>query len=475
MSDSTFALLIACSVSPLAGAAILTAVSRVALGRAIACIAAGIPVLCAAAIFAGDHHRQVRSLLIADGMNAVPMLLFAILALVSLMVSPKQDAHPRSLAGMLVTTAGTLAAYAADNLILFFVAWVVSMLPFLFGTSERSSTGRARLPGIVLVGSALALFGAMVTIEWTVTGAADPWSMTALAASGWHGSRWVFGLLMLAVFLRKGIFPLHSWVPAAFAGGPLIGAGLLFNGHLGAFLLARMVVPLTPEIARDLFPLLSNLALITAAYAALLAISERSPRRLMGLLAVSQASCILAGLESAKAEGVSGALIQWLVVGAGSTGLIAVYRLIETRYSGDLEGRDFLGLAERFPRLAVSFAVCGLAIVGLPGTLGFCAEDLLLHGLLESNSWIGLAQPLATALNAITMVRLFSRLFMGKRHGDAIPVPDALPRERWALAALVVFLVIGGLAPRMFVSVDFVTATYLTQTAASTGEAGSGQ
>jgi NADH-quinone oxidoreductase subunit M len=223
-----------------------------------------------------------------------------------------------------------------------------------------------------------------------------------------------------------------------------------------------------------LFPALSNLALFTAVYAALLAVSERSPRRLLGLLAVSQASCILAGLESAKPEGVSGALIQWLVVGAGVTGLVAVYRLIETRYGGNLEGREFLGLAERFPRLAVSFAVCGLAIVGLPGTLGFCAEDLLMHGLLESKPWIGLAQPLATALNAITMVRFFARLFMGRRHGDALPLPDALPRERWALAAVVAFLVIGGLAPRLFVSVDSAATDYLSRTA-SGGETGSGE
>jgi NADH-quinone oxidoreductase subunit M len=451
----------------------------------IASAATGVSVLCAAAQFLGSSGRHVRSLLIADGLNAVPMALFAILAFLSIVLSPRQDAAPRSLAGMLVTTSGTLAAYAADNLILFFVAWVVSMLPFLLSSADRAaphgtrtpaqdSAGRARLPGIVLVGSALALLAAVILIELTVTGAADPWSMTGLAASEWQGSRWLFALLMLAVFLRKGMFPLHSWVPASFAGGPLIPAGLLFNGHLGAFLLARMVVPLTPEIARELFPILSTLALITAAYAALLAVSERRPRRLLGLLAVSQASCILAGLESAKPEAVSGALIQWLVVGAGTTGLIAVYRLIETRYGGNLEGREFLGLAERFPRLAVSFAVCGLAIVGLPGTLGFCAEDLLLHGLLESNSWIGLAQPLATALNAITMVRLFARLFMGRRHGDALALPDALPRERWALAALVAFLVIGGLAPRMFVSVDSVATTYLTQTV-SGGEAGSGQ
>ncbi len=99
------------------------------------------------------------------------------------------------------------------------------------------------------------------------------------------------------------------------------------------------------------------------------------------------------------------------------------------------------------PGFAVFFAICGLALAGLPGTLGFVAEDLLFHGALESNPMLGLALPLATAINAITILRLLARLFLGRPANSVPAVPDARPPERWALTACSVFLIAGGLWP----------------------------
>ena len=44
-------------------------------------------------------------------------------------------------------------------------------------------------------------------------------------------------------------------------------------------------------------------------------------------------------------------------------------------------------------------------------------------------------------------MRLFSILFLGVLPKHVIDIPDALPRERWPLAACVVFLIFGGLMP----------------------------
>lgn len=126
------------------------------------------------------------------------------------------------------------------------------------------------------------------------------------------------------------------------------------------------------------------------------------------------------------------------------------YRAIEARLGEHISLAKYLGLASQMPRLAVFFAVCGLTLVGIPGTLGFFAEDLLLHGTLESHPQIGLLLPLAMALNAIHIFRLFARLFLGSR-GSKVPLPDALPRGHWALAACVLFLVLGGLMPGRFI------------------------
>lgn len=172
---------------------------------------------------------------------------------------------------------------------------------------------------------------------------------------------------------------------------------------------------------------------------------------MLALLCVSQASFILAGLATANAEGITGALIHWMVVAAASTGLICIIRVLEVRVSDVENPTGYLGLAIKVPRLATFFFVCGLALIGLPGTLGYCAEDLLFHGALENHPWIGLVLPVATACNAINFIRLFGLLFLGVLPKHVIDIPDALPRERWPLVACVVFLVFGGLLPAVVI------------------------
>jgi NADH:ubiquinone oxidoreductase subunit 4 (subunit M) len=45
-------------------------------------------------------------------------------------------------------------------------------------------------------------------------------------------------------------------------------------------------------------------------------------------------------------------------------------------------------------------------------------------------------------------MRLYSVLFLGVLPKNVIEVPDALPRERWPLTALMMILIVGGLYPR---------------------------
>ena len=140
-----------------------------------------------------------------------------------------------------------------------------------------------------------------------------------------------------------------------------------------------------------------------------------------------------------------------------------LFRSLEARYPAVAEPNGYFGLATRTPRLATFFAICGLALVGLPGTLGFAAEDLLFHGSLESHPLLGLTLPIATALNGITIYRLFARLFLGRATVQTPAVPDALPGERWGLSAAVVFLVAGGILPSALVALREPAAEHIVQ------------
>lgn len=408
--------------------------------RRVAVAAAAAAVLCfllaAWEVAAAGHGALLDPLaawLKADGLDAVPMAFFSVLTLLVLVLAPRCDAAPRPLAGMLLLAAATQAAYAAANLGMLAAAWWVTGLPFmlrLFGGEPGQ-----RMMQRFLTASNVALTAAVVLLQ----------RVEMDEASRIGGV--VFSLMILAVMLRKGVFPVHGWVVGAFERGPLLPLVLLFNGHLGALLTARAQAAALPEAAPPVLAVLSTAALATALITSLRGFAERKPRRLLALLCVSQASFILAGLATGNDQGITGGLLHWLVVAAASTGLVCVVRVLEARASGIADPAGALGLAVKAPRLAAFFLVCSLALVGLPGTLGYCAEDLLFHGALQNHVLLGLALPVATAFNAINVIRLYSILFLGVLPKHVIDIPDALPRERWPLVVCVVFLIAGGLFP----------------------------
>jgi len=372
------------------------------------------------------------------------MVLFSCLTLGAMLVLPRRDCNSRTIGGILFLLGSTLLAYSAENLLVLLLAWILSTVPFFLAQWFRAVTWRPRM-ALLLSSIALALAIALI--------AADGHAMSIEGLKGQGpGGMAVFGLLVVAVISRKGICPAHAWVADAVEGGPLIPTALLLNGHFGALLVAKLIVPLFPHTARNLFPVLSYLAIATALYIAVRALTENSPRRLLALIALSQSACILAGLESETVEGITGALVHWIVVTVSTMGLFGVLRLLEVRFGENLTASRHLGLAEHAPRLAVFFIVFGLALVGLPGTLSFCSQDLLIHGTLASHPLTGLLLPIATAMNAVSVFRLFARLFLGRRRTGFTVMADALPRERWILTLGVLFVVLGGLFPNAIVA-----------------------
>ena len=424
----------------LIGALVLPFLKRPAVARGIALCAAGLSGVCflmatreVLAISQGECYDGWLGWLKADALGAVGMSFYGALACAGIALAPRRDATRGHLSGILLITFATQMTYGAANLTALTAGWWLTSLPFLLGCFGKER--RLGVAEIFLLLSCVCLTAAVAILHVHGT--------DHLSDAG----RLTLAFLIGAVVLRKGLFPLHSWVITEFEHGALLPTALIFNGHLGALLICRISTSALPHYATKALTLLGDLGLVTALIASIRCFSERKPRRLLALLCVSQAAFILGGLATSNIEGITGALIHWLVVSAASTGLIAIVRCLEVRVADARDPRENLGLAVKTPRLATFFLLCGLALIGLPGTLAYCAEDLLFQGALQSHPFLGLALPIATAFNGIHLVRLFGILFLGVLPKNVIDVRDALPRERWPLAACVVFLIFGGVFP----------------------------
>ena len=396
-----------------------------------------------------------RPLLAATGSDLTLMALSGVLCLIVALGLPSRDLTGTSAKSILLILAGSLLAVGSNHLLLIFIGWFLTTIPVWQDERAPRSVETFSMRRVSLFLMLLSLGAATALIGWSAAkgGSVAPLTLSDLSsAKHLESSGLAFGLLMLAVFLRKGIFPFHTWLLSSLEHGSLGVVGFFFNVHLGAALVAKVVVPLMPAEADRTFTPLGTLALLTAAFMSVSALAARNPRRILALLTLGEAAFVLTGLESGTPEGISGGLLYLVVVSLASSALFLVTRSLEARLNTPPENWSSLGVAKTTPRLAVFFAIAALSLVGLPATLGFCAEDLLLSGTLESYPILGAVLPIATALNAITLLRLFARLFLGAGSPATRTIMDALPRERFALTVAVLLLILSGIFPQVLIT-----------------------
>ncbi|HVT26691.1 MAG TPA: proton-conducting transporter membrane subunit, partial [Lacipirellulaceae bacterium] len=114
---------------------------------------------------------------------------------------------------------------------------------------------------------------------------------------------------------------------------------------------------------------------------------------------------------------------------------------------GRLSLRQFSGLYDHSPALAVCFLLTGLGCVGFPGTLGFVGMELLVEGAMGASPAIAIAIVLTAAVNGIAVLRAYFLLFGGGRRISTLSLAITTP-ERCAALTLAVLILGGGLFPQ---------------------------
>lgn len=278
------------------------------------------------------------------------------------------------------------------------------------------------------------LFVALMLIGWRL-----------VVTAGEDATRRTAGIiaLLLAVLIRCGVAPAHGWLTDWFERASF-GIALLYVMPLsGVYAAIRLVLPIAPDWVLNGIGWAS---LVTAVYAAAMAIVQRDVRRFFAYLFLSHASLVLVGLELHTIVSLTGALCLWFSVMFSLGGFGLVLRALEGRF-GRLGLVKHHGLYEHSPTLAVWFLLTGLASVGFPGTLGFIATDLLVDGAVRANLLVGLIVIATAALNGIAIVRAYLLLFTGARHTSSVSLEIGL-RERIVVLTLAALILGGGLWPQ---------------------------
>lgn len=274
----------------------------------------------------------------------------------------------------------------------------------------------------------------------------------------------ILGVICLAtaVLLRSGVVPLHCWMTDLFENASF-GTALLFVSRLiGPYAAMRLVFPIAPAWVLEAVAFAS---LLTALYAAGMALVQSDSRRFFTYLFLSHSSLILVGVEIATPIGLTGALCLWLSVGLSLTGFGLILRAVESR-TGRLALDRFHGLYEHMPRLAMFFLFTGLASIGFPGTIGFVGAELLVEGAVEVSPWVGALVVITSAINGLAIMHAYFRVFTGTRHPGTADL-QARPAEKAAVLILTILILGGGLYPQPGISSRYHAAVELSKSRTS--------
>ncbi|GAB2777075.1 NADH-quinone oxidoreductase subunit M [Streptomyces daliensis] len=408
-----------------------------------------------------------------DGVSLPLLVMTALLtflcALYSYRKMPAGPSPKAFVALILVLESGTLATFAVLDLMLFFLAFEMVLIPMYFLIARWGGGDKARAAWkfilYTLLGSVVMLLGLLL-----IGLRGGTFDMVALASDNGRGLGHTTQLLAVLAIgaglaVKTPMWPLHSWLPDAHTAAPTAGSVLLAGVLLkmGTYGFVRILLPVAPEGMRTFAPYLAAFAAVGIVYGSLacLALARRGARgdlkRLIAYSSVGHMGFVLLGIASMTRTGVNGALFANIAHGL-ITGLLffLVGALKDRTGTTDLDalsGRTGAALYGSAPRFGGLLAFGAVASLGLPGLAGFWGEMLALLGAYHPAD--GLSRPafltfmavgaLGTLLTAAYMLVVVRRVCMGDPHeaptygqaGAAGPADGATREpERVAVGAL---------------------------------------
>ena len=352
----------------------------------------------------------------------------------------------------LLLTSGLIGVFVTLDLLLFYLAWELMLIPtyLLVGIWGAAGTTRASLRYVLftLVGSLLMLVA--IIALWNL-GGGTTLHLDALREVTLSPMAQL--LMFLAFFsafaVKSALVPFHTWLPDAQEAAPTFAAVTL-GLKVGAYAILRFAIPLFPAAAthgtvRSTILILSVVAVI---YGALLAMTQRDFKRLISYSSISHLGFIMLGSFALTQQSVQGAVMSIVNSGISTSALFLLAGMLEDR-TGTTELEGFGGLARIVPWFALMLTLVMLSSIALPGTNGFVGEFLVLLGtyaeepVLAVIATSGVIFAAAYGLRALQML-LFETLDRSRLGA----LRDLNTREKFVMTVFAVAIVLLGLAPQ---------------------------
>ncbi len=233
--------------------------------------------------------------------------------------------------------------------------------------------------------------------------------------------------ITVGVGLKLALFPLHQWLPNAYACAPSMATAFIAATatKVSVYVLLRFYFTVFDPAAlferlptREAFIALSVAAMVTAS---LVAVFERDVKRLFAYSSVAQIGYITLGIGIDNQASLTGSIVHLLNHGITKGAIFMLLGGVALRSASvSMTVASLAGLGRRMPLTAFGLVIAGLSLIGIPGTAGFITKWYLMVGAIESGLWWLVAVILASSLIAAVYVwRVVEAAYLRPAHAGA--------------------------------------------------------
>ncbi len=238
--------------------------------------------------------------------------------------------------------------------------------------------------------------------------------------------------LTVGICLKLALFPLHLWLPNAYAHAPSVVTAFLAATatKVAVYILIRIIftvfggvqiINAIPYIQEALMVL----ALVGVFAASSVAIFQNNVKRMLAYSSVAQVGYIILGLSFASTLGLAGGVIHLFNHALMKCALFLAMGCVFLRIGG-VTLKDMNGLGKRMPWTMAAFVVGGLSLIGVPLTVGFISKWYLLLAALEKGLWpIAGLIVLGSLLAIVYIWRIVEAAYLQPVPENAEPVQEA--------------------------------------------------
>ena len=356
--------------------------------------------------------------------------------------------------------------FSALDGLLFYVFFEASLIPLYLIIGVWGGANRVyaafKFFLFTLAGSLLMLVALLYLFMQSGSFSILDWHELPIAMGAQNLLFWAF---LIAFAVKVPMWPVHTWLPDAHVEAPTGGSVVLaaIALKLGAYGFLRFTLPIVPDAAQAMAPMMIVLSLIAVVYIGFVALVQADMKKLVAYSSIAHMGFVTLGFFIFNPLGVEGALVQMISHGFVSGAMfLCIGVLYDRMHSRQIA--DYGGVVNTMPKFAAFFMLFAMANAGLPGTSGFVGEFMVVLGAVQYSFWVAFAAATTLILGAAYTLWMYKRVVFGAIGNDKVAkLEDINGREFAFLAVLAICTLIMGIYPLPVTEVMHASVNELLQ------------